>query len=223
MLGGVAYLWKTDTQLRGPDSHFSWYFLKSGFTDSRNGPMKGAFHAGPTIEPLVEMYLTARGSAMSGANASVCRTLVVHNSRYQERQHELPRGKPGEDGRKEAVGVELLYHMGDLRVCRRRHKTRVDRHIGERKVAQRSRDVGEDARRRRREVKRSARASIGVVLKIHRVSTVKLQPSASAMQKGACPSHHLPGLNQAENYLVADFVLSASAPCRSSPMDDAVV
>jgi hypothetical protein len=47
-----AYLWKTETQLRGPDAHFAWYLVKSGLTDSRKGPMKGAFHAGPTIEPL---------------------------------------------------------------------------------------------------------------------------------------------------------------------------
>lgn len=55
---GRSYLWKTETQLRGPDSHFAWYLLKSGLTDSRNGPMKGAFHMGPTIEPLFQMYLT---------------------------------------------------------------------------------------------------------------------------------------------------------------------
>jgi hypothetical protein len=28
------------------------YFLKSGFIDSRKGPMKGIFHAGPTMPCL---------------------------------------------------------------------------------------------------------------------------------------------------------------------------
>lgn len=52
-MASVSYLWKTDTQLRGPEAHLAWYLVKSGRTDSRNGPMKGAFHAGPTIEPFL--------------------------------------------------------------------------------------------------------------------------------------------------------------------------
>jgi hypothetical protein len=30
--------------------------------------MKGAFHAGPTIDPLFQMYLTVHGSVVSGAS-----------------------------------------------------------------------------------------------------------------------------------------------------------
>jgi hypothetical protein len=52
---GPAYLWKTETQLRGPLNHFPWYSSNLGFIDWRKGPMKGIFHDGPTIEPLLEM------------------------------------------------------------------------------------------------------------------------------------------------------------------------
>jgi hypothetical protein len=52
---GPAYLWNTETQLRGPLNHFPWYSSNLGFIDWRKGPMKGIFHDGPTIEPLLEM------------------------------------------------------------------------------------------------------------------------------------------------------------------------
>ena len=39
--------------------------MKSGLTDSKNGPMKGIFHDGPTIEPLFHMYLTVAAVMMS--------------------------------------------------------------------------------------------------------------------------------------------------------------
>lgn len=62
--------------------------------------MKGIFHDGPTIEPLFQMYLTARGSAMSGANIThVMPTLVVRHRRYDQCQSELPGIEAGEDGR----------------------------------------------------------------------------------------------------------------------------
>jgi hypothetical protein len=53
-----SYLWKTETQLNGPELHFAWYLVNDGLTESRKGPMKGAFHAGPMMEPLFQMYLT---------------------------------------------------------------------------------------------------------------------------------------------------------------------
>jgi hypothetical protein len=60
--------------------------------------MKGIFHEGPTIEPLFQMYLTARVSAMSGANVMyVVPTLVVRHGRYNERQDQLPRAEAGKD------------------------------------------------------------------------------------------------------------------------------
>jgi hypothetical protein len=51
----TTYLWNTETQLRGPLNHFPWYSSNLGFIDWRKGPMKGIFHDGPTIEPLLEM------------------------------------------------------------------------------------------------------------------------------------------------------------------------
>lgn len=54
----MSYLWKTETQLSGPDDHFSWYLVNEGLTESKKGPMKGAFHVGPMMEPLFQMYLT---------------------------------------------------------------------------------------------------------------------------------------------------------------------
>lgn len=42
-------LWKTETQLKSALSHLALYFLKSGLTDSKKGPIKGIFQAGPTM------------------------------------------------------------------------------------------------------------------------------------------------------------------------------
>lgn len=126
------YLWKTETQLRGPDNHFAWYLVKSGFTDSRKGPMKGVFHAGPTIEPLFQRYLTAARSAMFGVGTTARggdgRTLVVGNGREQQRQDKLPHRETGDKRGKEAIGVELLQHVGNAGVCRGRDEARVERH-----------------------------------------------------------------------------------------------
>lgn len=127
--GGVSYLWKTETQLRGPEHHFAWYFLKSGLTDSRNGPMKGVLSVGPTIDPLFQMYLTMRPSAMSSATQRKDHTLIVSHSREQKCKQKLPHSKAGENGGEEAGGIELLYHMGDFCVRRRRYEARVDRHL----------------------------------------------------------------------------------------------
>jgi hypothetical protein len=94
--------------------------------------MKGIFHDGPTIEPLFQMYLTARGSAMSGANVvDVVHTLVVRHSRYDKRQGKLPHVEAGEDGGKEAIVVELLDDMRNFCIRRGRDETRVNRHIEE--------------------------------------------------------------------------------------------
>lgn len=48
----ATYLWKTDTQLSGPLAHLPIYSDHLGSIDWRKGPMKGAFHDGPAIEPL---------------------------------------------------------------------------------------------------------------------------------------------------------------------------
>ena len=52
---GGTYLWKTETQLRGPLYHLATYSWNFGFTDWRNGPMKGSFNGGPTMLPLFQM------------------------------------------------------------------------------------------------------------------------------------------------------------------------
>jgi hypothetical protein len=76
------------------------------------------------------MYLTVRWLAMSGAFVEAAiRTLVVHDSSHNERQEELPHIETGEDSGKEAIGVELLDHVGDFRVRSRRDKTRIHRHV----------------------------------------------------------------------------------------------
>ena len=53
--------------------------------------MKGIFHEGPTIEPLFQMYLTARRLAalVACSEGAIC-TLVVCDSRYNERQGKFP-------------------------------------------------------------------------------------------------------------------------------------
>ena len=56
LFGGWGnYLWKTETQLRGPLSHLPRYSSNLGSMDCKKGPMKGSFHEGPTMEPLLVM------------------------------------------------------------------------------------------------------------------------------------------------------------------------
>lgn len=61
VMGGIAptYLWKTETQLRGPLSHLEWYSSNLGSMDSRNGPIKGVLNKGPAMLPLLRIYETA--------------------------------------------------------------------------------------------------------------------------------------------------------------------
>lgn len=55
-------------------------------------------------------------------------TLIVDNGADEQRNRRLPESEAIEDCRKKAGSVELGDHMGDLRVCRGRDETRVERH-----------------------------------------------------------------------------------------------
>jgi hypothetical protein len=46
------YLWKTETQLSGPDSHLLRYPSNVGWRESRKDPMTGILNRGPAI-PLL--------------------------------------------------------------------------------------------------------------------------------------------------------------------------
>lgn len=52
VVGTETYLWKIETQLRGPLSHFCKYSSNLGLRDSRKGPMKGSLNDGPTMDPF---------------------------------------------------------------------------------------------------------------------------------------------------------------------------
>lgn len=143
----APYLWKTETQLRAPESHLAWYFLKSGFTDSRNGPMKGAFHAGPAIEPLRQMYMTAQVSGGWRIRENF-RTLIIGDRKHQDGEEESPDAEAIEDGREEAVGVKLCDHVGDFGIGRWRDKARVDCHVDSTLVKGSAREMTRCRRRR---------------------------------------------------------------------------
>ena len=55
------YLWKTDTQLRGPLAHCARYASNFGWIAWRNGPMSGILKGGPAMEPFRLMYMTRDG------------------------------------------------------------------------------------------------------------------------------------------------------------------
>lgn len=56
-----TYLWKTDTQLRGPLAHCSRYPSNFGWSAWMNGPMSGNLKVGPAMEPFRLMYMTRNG------------------------------------------------------------------------------------------------------------------------------------------------------------------
>jgi hypothetical protein len=90
--------------------------------------MKGAFHAGPTIEPFLYTYMTARLLADTGAFDIVLHTLVVRHRNNDECEKHPPHAEIVEDGRDYAIIVELCNHVGDFCVRRGRDEARIDSH-----------------------------------------------------------------------------------------------
>lgn len=110
--------------------------------------MKGAFHAGPAIEPLRQMYMAAQVSR-GRRIAHGIRTLVVGDRQNDEGQQQSPDAEAIEDGRDDAVGVELCNHMGDFGVSCGRDKARVDCHVDNAIVGVSARGGEASAARRR--------------------------------------------------------------------------
>ena len=109
--------------------------------------MKGAFHAGPAMEPLRQMYIAAHVSC-GRRKAKDFHTLIIGNSEYHESDEQLPDAEAIEDGRNYAVGVEVCDHMGDFGVGRGRDKARVDCHGDSTLLGDSAREVM-DCRRKR--------------------------------------------------------------------------
>lgn len=59
-MGVHTYLWKTDTQLRGPLAHCARYESNLGCSAWMKGPMRGILKVGPAMEPFCLMYMTER-------------------------------------------------------------------------------------------------------------------------------------------------------------------
>lgn len=70
-----------------------------------------------------------RQSVEAGASSEVVHTLIVSHSRHKNCEEQSPHAEAIEDGGNKTVGVQLCYEVGDLRICRGRYETRVDRHL----------------------------------------------------------------------------------------------
>lgn len=57
-------------------------------------------------------------------------TLIVCDGKHKDREEESPSAEIVHQHRNEAVGVERGRQVGDLRIGRRRNKTRIDSHLG---------------------------------------------------------------------------------------------
>lgn len=104
--------------------------------------MKGAFHAGPTIDPLFQMYLTARKLAMRGTNGVFTLTLVVGNSYEEKCQDNCPAVHSVKEAGDDAIEIQLRDLVGDFCIGRGRHEAGVDRH-GEQCGERRTHEEGE--------------------------------------------------------------------------------
>jgi hypothetical protein len=74
--------------------------------------------------------MTARLLVEAGASNAWWRpTLIVRYRHHHDCEEKPPHAESIDNGRKEAVAVEVCNHVGDFGVRRGRHKTRVDGHV----------------------------------------------------------------------------------------------
>lgn len=90
--------------------------------------MKGIFQAGPTMDPLFQMYLTTQwfNASVSCTSKRSRLTLIVYDRQTQQRKKDCPPVR----GVKDSADNSTIVGRSVARICPRRGKAGVDSHGG---------------------------------------------------------------------------------------------